>query len=72
MRWIIINVWVWVNGVYIGYILRPPKVTERHVKVICIPDSDTEAKPGDSIEFNVEDWIELKKKIKTEQIKRHQ
>ena len=68
---VFVIVWVWVNGVYIGYILRPPRVTEKYVKVICIPDSDTQAKPGDSIELNVGEWIEYNN-IKTEQVKCHQ
>jgi hypothetical protein len=62
-----IMVLMWLMGVYVGYSIRPHKVIERHVKVICIPDSDTEAKPGDSIEFRVDDWIEFKRKI-TEEI----
>jgi hypothetical protein len=60
---------IWLIGAYAGYTLRPPKVIERYVKVICIPDSETDAKPGDSIEFKVKDWIEFKFKVKTEQIK---
>jgi hypothetical protein len=63
-----VMVFMWLMGVYAGYSIRPPKVIERHVKVICIPDSDTEAKPGDSIEFKVDDWIEFNNNI-TEQIK---
>jgi hypothetical protein len=62
-----IMVLMWLMVVYAGYSIRPPKVIERHVKVICIPDSDTEAKPGDSIEIKVDDWIEFKSKI-TEEI----
>jgi hypothetical protein len=71
MRWIIIA-WAWLTGAYFGYLVHPDKVTERYVKVICIPDSDTDAKPGDSLEFKVEDWIEFNNKIKTEKINYHQ
>jgi hypothetical protein len=70
MRYVAI-ISAWLTGAYFGYTLRPPKVTERYIKVICIPDSDTEAKPGDSLELNVEDWIEFNNII-TEQIKYEQ
>lgn len=69
MRAVVI-IWAWATGVYFGYVLRPPRVTEKYVKVICIPDSDTQAKAGDSIELNVDEWIEYNN-IKTKQVKYH-
>lgn len=60
--------WAWLMGLYAGYTLRPAKVIERHIKVICVPDNDTDAKAGDSVEFKVSDWIEFKRKTQTEEI----
>jgi hypothetical protein len=65
---IVVIVWAWLTGAYAGYSLRPPKIIEQHIKVICIPDKDTEAKPGDSIMISVEEYKTFKKKVKTEEI----
>lgn len=72
MNRFILIVYAWLIGACFGYSLRHThRVVERYVKVVCIPDSDTDANPGDSVEFKVEDWIQFHNKIKTEQIIYH-